>query len=1799
MEFPLSFSQQRLWFMYQWEPDSPSYNIPSVFGLPLELNIPLLEQSINILIERHEILRTTYKMVQEEETVQVVHPFTPIRLELIDLSDLPDSEQSSKLEELMKQKSIIPFKLESEFPIKAYLFSLNTHEHHLLLNIHHIACDGWSLGIVMDEIQQSYKALIRNLPVELPPITVQYADFSSWQRSFMAGEVLTYHQNYWSSKFQGELPVLELPADKPRPPIKSFRGSNRMKPLPDGFYNQLQQWCRDEDVTLYMMTLAAYAILLYRYTGQTDIIIGSPVANRNSEAIERNVGFFVNTLPIRIHLDETSTFRETVKQIKQISLEAQEHQDFPLDKLIEMLPIERDMSHTPLFQVMFVLQNMHVGWEASEDFQLRFRGSTNTYSSKFDLTFSANSHNVQAEYSTDIFHDSTIASMLEHYCTLLESACADPDCVIADINLLTEDEKQKLLVEWNNTTATYEDDFHLVQCIEGQAALRPNHTALLFETISYTYQEMNKRANQLAHYLRSQGVGPEQVVGILLERSTEFVIAMLAVLKAGGAYVPLDPSYPKDRLQYMITQSGMQILLAQSKLTADVQLEHVTILELDQSLVQQQLEQLSSENPVIQTSIKDLMYMVFTSGTTGTPKGVGVELRQFHNYIQGLIKHLDINQPLSYAMASTFAADLGTTNVFGALCTGGTLHVLSYELSCDPDGVADYFQNNRIDVMKVVPSHFEVLLEAAEPGLVIPHKILILAGEGLSWETVRKIRKLRPNVNLQNHYGPTETTVSAMAYPIPDDWHTHPFNKVPIGYPIGNVQTYILDSRLHPVPAGVPGELYIGGPGVARGYFNNQELTTERFITNPFVDDDTARMYRTGDRVRHLPDGAVEIVGRMDRQIKIRGFRIELGEIESVITSFPFVTDAVVLLKEVGNKDKKIIAYTVFELFSQVENPLAVLKKKLKDKLPEYMIPTHIIQMDSLPLNPNGKVDLKHLAAMELAVKAADPNAEQPQTATEIRIWEVWKDILGAESIGIDDSFFELGGESFKALKVVRRLGDWIGIMDFFKNPTIRSLAEYIDKGKTSEHTLLHKLTRHSSNKEQSISLVCIPYAGGSAITYQPLAAQMPDPINLYAMDLPGHDYTRKEEALLPIEEVARLCVEEIKASIKGPVALYGHCVGGALTIEIARQLDAEHYPLKEVFLGGTFPIARIPGRLFNMFSKLFPSDRSMSNKSYHAFLKALGGFTDVEDNEERDFMIRCLRHDARESENYYTSSYANDQLPKLSCPITCIIGEKDKATELYEERYKEWGFFSDQVDLVVIPQSGHYFIKHQADQLSQAISDIVHPGVASSEAAAALEPTVQLKQKQKQQQQPAAPNLKMFFIVVFGQLMSILGSGLTGIAIGVWVFSQTGSVADFAAISAASLIPGILVLPIAGAIVDRYDRRLVMLFSDIMMAIPIAVLAILMATHSLEVWHIYVTSAVGSISRSFHRPAFMASIAQIIPKQYLGHANGIVQLATSTSEMIAPLAGVALYTMIGMTNIFILDFFSFLIAIVTLALVRFPNTLFHRRVESFGKEVLMGWKFIMRRPGMLYMIAFFFVGNVLFGLATVLIQPLVLSFGSPNDLAAVTMLGAIGAMAGGLVMSIWGGTKRMATGMVGFVILEGFFMIVAGLRPEIFVTAIGIFGIWFSVTLVNTHWQSLIQSKVGLELQGRVLATNQMIAMSSMPIGYLIAGLLADSVFGTAMSQEGALASTLGPLIGAGPGRGIGLLIICVGVLVMIWSIIGFNFKPLRHMEDSLEDAIPDAVMEDRDSLQEKLDNRMKRKITTSSGGTSVEVEV
>lgn len=1767
-EYPMSYSQQRMWFLYQCDKENSSYNIPCVMHFTSKVNRDLLEEAINQLVKRHEILRTTYKMV-DEDLIQVVHEYKPVALEFEDLSSQSIDEAELKSKILM-EKARIPFHLETDFPIRAYCYVIGQQEAYLLLNIHHIACDGWSINLIMDELQTIYVALINDAPLLLPSVSLQYVDFSNWQNQYIKSELFQKHKEYWSSVFQGEIPVLELPTDKTRPAVRSFHGARYIGKLPDGMYMKLYQFCKEKDVTLYMLNLAAYALLLSKYSNQTDIIIGSPVANRNRTEVEKMIGFFTNTIPIRIKLQENESFCDYLERVKQVTMKAFEYQDFPLEKIIEMLKIRRDTSQNPLFQVMFVMQNMKIMQVDEEDMKMYFEGALDTNNSKFDLTVSISGDFIQVEYNTDIFNESSMERLVHHFITILSSILENPSETIAHISLLSKEEERTLLQKTIKGKRNYEKSFHILDAIETHASKHKNEIALVDETQSFTYGELNKQANYLADLLIKKGIGPEKRVGILLERSANFIIAMLAVLKAGGAYVPFDPSYPHKRVQYMVEESNMSLLITTRQLVKEIEVEPEKLVFFEEQASFADEKEL--ENPVRQTTEHNLMYLIFTSGSTGAPKAVGVQYRNFHNYLQGVLTHLDIQKPYHYAMISTLAADLGLTNIFCALCTGGTLHVLSYETSCDPDAVSAYFKKHPIDIMKAVPSHMEVLLSAKENVFLIPKKILILAGESLNYELVQKAHNLNPDCQIENHYGPTETTVSALGYKIPLRENDKDSGIVPVGRPFDNVSAYVLDKNQNLLPPGIPGELYIGGEGVTKGYVNQPELTKERFIRNPFSTEEEY-LYRTGDRVKYEEDGMISIIGRMDRQVKIRGFRIELGEIEAVLNSISFVTECAVTVTAVNGVNKRINAYLVLDKEKCGENPIRELRALLSEKLPEYMVPNSMVELEALPLNLNGKIDYNMLPAIDLQSQRDGEERKPPQTETEIRIHKIWQEVLELEEIGIDDNFFELGGESFKALKLVRRVGDWIGIMDFFKYPTIRELAAFVDKGQKSERGFIHQLKEGTHTKD-SYAVICVPYAGGSAITYQPLAKEMPKNYSVYSVELPGHDFSRKDEKLVSIKETARLCVEKIKEDIHENIILYGHCVGGALTIELAMQLEAAKMPLKGVVIGGAFPIARLPGRIFQVLSKLFPSDRSMSNKSYHEFLKALGGFNDIESEEERDFLIHNLRFDARESEAFFTQAYNNPDFKKLKVPITCVVGERDRATQLYEERYLEWEYFSDTVHLNVIPQAGHYFIKHQADELSTIIVES-----AKGEQKAAVK---EEKVRPVATKETMKANLKVFAIVVLSQLVSNLGSGLTSIALGVWVFAASGAVTDFAAISSAGLIPGILALPIAGAIVDRYDRRKVMLWSDIVAALSIGILALLMATNHLEIWHIYVSCAISSISRSFHRPAFVASITQIIPKQYLGHANGIVQFAGSTSDTIAPLIGVSLYAMIGMENIFILDAFSFVFAIAVLAIVRFPNRLFHKREEAFTKEVVMGWKYIVKRISMRYLVIFFFVSNILFGCITVLFQPLILSYGSATQLATCSMLGAIGGMAGALVMSIWGGTKRRATGMIGFVILEGVFAILTGSSKNFICPAIGIFGFWCCVTLVNAHWQSIIQMKVGLELQGRVLATNQMLASSSMPIGYWIAGCLSDSVFEKSMIHGGLLYDVFGPVIGTGAGRGIALLLIFAGVCSVIWAIIGFNCRPLRYMEDYLEDAIPDAIILNRDEVQMEMDQKI-----------------
>ena len=893
-EYPMSYSQQRLWFLYQWDQDHTAYNIPCIIRFLSKVDQVILEQAINLLVKRHEILRTTYTMV-DEDLVQVIHEYEPIAMEYHDLSNQRINAVQLK-QNIIKEKVRIPFHLETEFPIRAYCYVLSDQEAYLVLNIHHIACDGWSINLMMEELQYIYLATINETPLLLPAVDLQYVDFASWQNEYIQSELYQKHKAYWKTVFQGEIPVLELPTDYNRPVKRSNQGACFTKNLPKDMYPLVFQWCKEEEVTLYMLNLAVYAVLLNKYTSQTDIIIGTPVANRNRTEVEKIIGFFTNTVPIRIKINEQETFRDFLHRVKQITLEAFEYQDFPLEKIIEMLKLQRDLSQNPLFQVMYVMQNMKITNVDEHDMKMYFEGSLNTNTSKFDITLSTYGDTIQLEYNTDIFRKESMERFVHYFINILSSIQKNPNQRIHEISLLSSEETKSLIDHQVKQYQQKKKSYHILEEIETHVRMHKDDIAIVDETRSFTYHEMNQRANYIANLLIERGIGPEKRVGILLERSADYVIAMLAVLKAGGAYVPFDPSYPHKRVQYMIEESDMLFLITNQELVNELAIEREKLFFLkDDQCMDYKTEYV---NPIRQTTEQNLMYLIFTSGSTGAPKAVGVEYRNFHNYILGVLKHLQIDKPYQYGMISTLAADLGLTNIFCALCTGGTLHILSYETSCDPDAVANYYQQHPIDIMKAVPSHMEVLLTAKQNQFTIPRKILILAGESLKYRLVDKVNKLNGTCRIENHYGPTETTVSAIGYTIPVGEIEEATGVVPVGNPFDHVTTYVLDANHNLLPPGIPGELFIGGYGVTRGYVNQSELTKERFIMSPFTKEETF-LYQTGDRVKYQEDGTITILGRMDRQVKIRGFRIELGEIEAIINRVSFVSECAVTVTSV------------------------------------------------------------------------------------------------------------------------------------------------------------------------------------------------------------------------------------------------------------------------------------------------------------------------------------------------------------------------------------------------------------------------------------------------------------------------------------------------------------------------------------------------------------------------------------------------------------------------------------------------------------------------------------------------------------------------------------------------------------------------------------------------------------------------------------------------------------------------------------------------------------------------------------
>jgi amino acid adenylation domain-containing protein len=1042
-QLPLSYAQQRLWFLDELMPHNNAYNIPVGFRVSGPLNLIALGQSLNETVKRHESLRTNFINV-DGQPIQVIAPSRTQDLSVISLERFSEAERESLFQRLALEEGQRPFDLASDSLFRSTVFRLSEQEHVLLLVMHHIISDGWSIEVLIRDVLRTYKALCQGVAADLPELPIQYADYAHWQRQWLQGEVLEQELSYWRQQLDGSLPELNLPTDRPRPSALSMKGSAVVLEVPEWLTGKLRELSQSVDSTLFITLLASFQILLARYSGQDDIAVGTPVAGRRWVETEDLIGFFINTLVMRTRLSGDPTIREVLRRVREVTLEAQTHEDVPFEKLVEELQPHRTLSHGPLFQTMFVFLNEGQGVEAPES--LAFSSLELTHGTeKNDLTLQiAEQQNrlvASLSYSTDLFDESRIRCMTGHWLRILEAIVADPEQLLRDVELLSTDERHQMLQEWNATGSDFPENICLHELFERQVAQTPDAVAVSFEDQRLSYAELNRRANQLAHYLREAGVGPETPVAIYLERSVEMIVALLAVLKAGGAYLPLETTHPKGRLQYVLEDAQARVILAQAR-TATMLPEYrarVICLDCDWPTVAEK----AVETPTTNTTAENLAYVIYTSGSTGGARGVMVQHRSVVNLATSLREKVypADGSPLRVSVNAPLMFDSSVKQLI-QLLYGHELCIIPEEVRRDGDELVKYLGLNEIDVLDCTPSQLRLLLAAGLFENDSPAPQLVLAGgEAIDEETWHLLASNK-RTTFFNVYGPTECTVDTTVR------HIEPTStEVLIGRPLGNVQTYVLDTHRQPVPLGVSGELFIGGTGVARGYLAEPDLTAERFLPDAFSGKAGARLYRSGDRVCQRFGGEISFLGRLDYQVKIRGHRIELGEVEAALRKDFQVREAVVIEKEERRGDKRLVAYIVAE--QQASLSLTALLKSLREQLPDYMMPTGWVLLDQIPLTPNGKVNRAALPEPGRTRLDTGRSFVAPPTLIEEALAAIWRQVLDLDQVRSDDNFFWLGGHSLLATRIISRIRESfqveLAVRSLFESPTLAELSHRIE----------------------------------------------------------------------------------------------------------------------------------------------------------------------------------------------------------------------------------------------------------------------------------------------------------------------------------------------------------------------------------------------------------------------------------------------------------------------------------------------------------------------------------------------------------------------------------------------------------------------------------------------------------------------------------------------------------------------------------------------------------------------------------
>ncbi|HKX27100.1 MAG TPA: amino acid adenylation domain-containing protein [Blastocatellia bacterium] len=1147
---PLSFAQQRLWFLDQLVPNNPLYNCPRAVRLEGELNLEVLERVINEIVRRHEVLRTRIE-TEEGVPMQVIDEWRPRSLEMEDLTNLPPHEGEREAERITREESETGFDLRRGPLLRVKVLKLGAEDHVVLFTTHHIVSDGWSMGILIREVAALYQAYGAGAASPLKELPIQYADFAVWQREWLKGEVLKEELGYWQKQLAG-LEELQLPSDHPRPAVPSYRGAGQPFIVEREVAARLRELCQREGVTLFMALLGGLDILLSRYAGQDDVVLGTDIANRNRAEVEGVIGFFVNQLVLRVEVKGSESFGTLMKQVREVCLGAYAHQDVPFEKLVEALQPERDLSRSPLFQVKLILQNIPRESLELEGLKLGGGGSE-VETAKLDLTMVITDvgHGLVGvvEYSRDLFEAETIRRLTNHYTNLLRAIVEKGERSISELNMLSDQESAQIIVEWNETTRPYPQALRIHELVAEQAARSPERIALIDQNQEMTYGELNRRANQMGRYLQRLGVGSEVVVGVYLERSVEMVLGLLAALKAGGCYLPLDPKYPLERVSYMLEDAGVGVVVTEQRLETRLPAFWGRTLCLDAEW--ESVREEAHGDPESGSAAENLAYVIYTSGSTGRPKGVMLTHQGLCNLVEVQREAFKLGEHSRVLQFASLSFDASVWEIFSTLIAGGSLSLSGQERLMPGDSLLRTLREEEITVMTLPPTALAVL-EPEE----LPHvQTVIAAGEACSAELVERWARGR---RFFNAYGPTESTVCASMERCEAGGNGRPT----IGRPIANTQLYILDHHLMPAPMRVPSDLYISGVGLARGYLGRPELTAERFIPNPCAAEHGERLYRTGDLGRYLPDGSVEFIGRTDAQVKVRGYRIELGEIEAVLNGHPGVTQSAVITKDDGNGGLRLLGYVVG--LGRVTAP--DLKEHLRKQLPEYMIPETMTVLETMPVTVNGKIDRGQLLARS-ETRQSKEGLIGPRDVLEFQLMQIWESVLGIQSIDVRDNFFNLGGHSLLAAGLMARIRNVVGrelpLSALFQGGTIEYLASLLRQDAASlSWSCLVELQGSGSRPP----LVLVHPAGGHVLCYLDLARGLGSDQPVYGLQAAG---LYGERALFTsIEEIAAHYIEQLSTiQPEGPYFLGGWSSGGTIAYEMAQQLTAQGQKVAQLLL--------------------------------------------------------------------------------------------------------------------------------------------------------------------------------------------------------------------------------------------------------------------------------------------------------------------------------------------------------------------------------------------------------------------------------------------------------------------------------------------------------------------------------------------------------------------------------------------------------------------------------------------------------